>query len=191
MPRRLEAGPLLVTLGALLLLVSLFLDWFSGEVTAWEAFEAWDLVLFVLALGSIAAALGLTTQDVDLVDRRFLPPARIPTPAPGSRSARRSSCSPARCSRSGASISRSRSRGAIRGAASRPSTRAGRPIRPRTATRRWRRPSARPASGRGGGIRAPRSASRSSRGARQGIDPRRRTRIDAGARGRLRAPMLR
>ncbi len=29
MTRRLEAGPLLVTLGALLLLVSLFLDWFT------------------------------------------------------------------------------------------------------------------------------------------------------------------
>ena len=75
MTRRLEAGPLLLTLGALLLLVSLFLDWFSGEVTAWEAFEVWDLVLFVLALGSIAAGLGLTTQDVNLVDRRFLPAA--------------------------------------------------------------------------------------------------------------------
>src|SRR5688500_20375936 len=72
MTRRLEAGPLLVTLGALLLLVSLFLDWFTGEITAWQAFEVWDLVLFVLALGSIAAGL-LTTQDVDLVDRRFLP----------------------------------------------------------------------------------------------------------------------
>jgi len=75
MTRRLEAGPLLVTLGALLLLVSLFLDWFSGEVTAWEAFEVWDVLLFVLALGSIVAGLGLTTQDVDLVDRRFLPAA--------------------------------------------------------------------------------------------------------------------
>ena len=32
MTRRLEAGPLLVTLGALLLLVSLFLDWFAGEI---------------------------------------------------------------------------------------------------------------------------------------------------------------
>ena len=32
-------------------------------------------MLFVLALGSIAAGLGLTTQDVDLVDRRFLPAA--------------------------------------------------------------------------------------------------------------------
>jgi hypothetical protein len=75
MTRRLEAGPLLVTLGALLLLVSLFLAWFSPEIAAWEAFEVWDLVLFVLALGSIAAGLGLTTQDVDLVDRRFLPAA--------------------------------------------------------------------------------------------------------------------
>jgi hypothetical protein len=77
MTRRLEAGPLLVTVGALLLLVSLFLSWFTGEITAWEAFEVWDLVLFVLALGSIAAALGLTTQDVELVDRRFLPAAVI------------------------------------------------------------------------------------------------------------------
>lgn len=75
MTRRLEAGPLLVTLGALLLLVSLFLVWFTGDVTAWEGFEVWDLVLFVLALGSIAAGMGLTTQDVDIVDRRFLPAA--------------------------------------------------------------------------------------------------------------------
>ncbi len=64
-----------MTLGAVLLLVSLFLYWFSGEVTAWQAFEVWDLVLFVLALASIAAGLGLTTQDVDLVDRRVLPAA--------------------------------------------------------------------------------------------------------------------
>ena len=75
MTRRLEAGPLLVTLGAVLLLVSLFLSWYTSEITAWQAFEVWDLVLFVLALASIAAGLGLTTQDVDLVDRRFLPVA--------------------------------------------------------------------------------------------------------------------
>lgn len=75
MTRRLEAGPLLVTLGALLLLVSLFLSWFGGDVSAWDAFEAWDLVLFVLALGSIAAGLGLIAENVDLVDRRFLPAA--------------------------------------------------------------------------------------------------------------------
>ena len=77
MTRRLEAGPLLVTLGALLLLVSLFLNWFSGEITAWEGFEVWDLVLFVLALGAIAAGMGLTTQELDTIDRRFLPAAVI------------------------------------------------------------------------------------------------------------------
>jgi hypothetical protein len=75
MTRRLEAGPLLVTLGALLLLVSLFLSWFSGEITAWEAFEVWDLVLFVLALGSIAAGMALIAQDVDFIEGRFLPGA--------------------------------------------------------------------------------------------------------------------
>ena len=74
MTRRLEAGPLLVTLGALLLLVSLFLSWFAGDITAWEAFEAWDLVLCALALAAIAAALGLT-ESAALADRRVLPAA--------------------------------------------------------------------------------------------------------------------
>jgi len=77
MTRRLEAGPLLVTLGALLLLVSLFLSWFTGEITAWESFEVWDLVLFVLALGAIVAGLGLTAQDAQMADRRFLPAAVV------------------------------------------------------------------------------------------------------------------
>jgi hypothetical protein len=75
MTRRLEAGPLLVTLGAVLLLVSLFLSWYTGDISAWEAFEVWDVVLFLLALASIAAGLGLTTQDFELVDRRILPAA--------------------------------------------------------------------------------------------------------------------
>jgi hypothetical protein len=75
MTRRLEAGPLLVSLGALLLLVSLFLEWYTGGITAWMAFEVWDLVLFVLALGAIAGGLGLTTQDADAIDRRWLPAA--------------------------------------------------------------------------------------------------------------------
>jgi len=75
MTRRLEAGPLLVALGALLLLVSLFLNWYSSELTAWESFEVWDLVLFVLALGAIAAGVGITSQDAEVMDRRLLPAA--------------------------------------------------------------------------------------------------------------------
>src|SRR3954470_11291632 len=74
MTRRLEAGPLLVTIGALLLLVSLFLSWFTGDVSAWQAFEVWDLVLFVLALAAMVAGLGLATQEAELIDRRLLPP---------------------------------------------------------------------------------------------------------------------
>ena len=75
MTRRLEAGPLLVSAGAVLLLVSLFLNWFTGEITAWQGFEVWDLVLFVLAFGSIAAGLGVVAQEVEVIDRRFLPAA--------------------------------------------------------------------------------------------------------------------
>ncbi len=55
MPRRIDAGDVLAALGALLVLVGLFLDWFGGA-NGWEAFEALDLVLAALALAAIAAA---------------------------------------------------------------------------------------------------------------------------------------
>ncbi|MEA2297094.1 MAG: hypothetical protein QOF77_30 [Solirubrobacteraceae bacterium] len=54
--RRLETGILVAALGALLLLLSLFLDWYDPGLTAWQAFEVWDLVLAVLALLVIAGA---------------------------------------------------------------------------------------------------------------------------------------
>jgi hypothetical protein len=73
MTRRLETGPLLVTLGAVLLLVSLFLFWYSGDLTAWDAFEVWDLALAALALAAIAAAIGLMSPEVAVIDRRWLP----------------------------------------------------------------------------------------------------------------------
>ena len=73
MPRRLETGPLLVILGALLLLVALFLPWYTGQLTAWDVFEVWDLALAALALAAIAAAIGLLSPDAALVDRRWLP----------------------------------------------------------------------------------------------------------------------
>ena len=47
------AGPLLAAAASLLLLVSLFLDWFGdGDdgITAWTVFEVWDLVLAAIAL---------------------------------------------------------------------------------------------------------------------------------------------
>ena len=73
MTRRVEAGPILVTVGALLLLASLFMDWYTPGITAWEAFEVWDVVLLVLAVGCIIAGIGLAVPDLDVVDRRWLP----------------------------------------------------------------------------------------------------------------------
>jgi hypothetical protein len=57
---RIPIGPLIGLVGAVLLLVSLFLDWWEG-LTAFTVFEALDLVLALLALGailSLAGALG-------------------------------------------------------------------------------------------------------------------------------------
>ena len=73
MTRRIEAGPVLVTLGAMLLLASLFLDWYEPGISAWEAFEVWDIVLLVLAVVCIVAGIGLAVPDFDVVDRRWLP----------------------------------------------------------------------------------------------------------------------
>jgi len=53
-------GPLVAAIGAILLIVSLGLDWY-GEFSAFTSFEVWDLVLVVLALVTLAllaAALG-------------------------------------------------------------------------------------------------------------------------------------
>jgi hypothetical protein len=61
MKRRIPVGPLLGALGALLLAVSLFLDWWD-DLTAFTVFEVLDLLLLGLALAtiaSLAAGLGL------------------------------------------------------------------------------------------------------------------------------------
>jgi hypothetical protein len=73
MTRRIEAGPVLVGLGALVLLVSIFLDWYEPNVTAWEAFEVLDLALAVLALAALVAAAGALRPDLTLIERRQLP----------------------------------------------------------------------------------------------------------------------
>jgi hypothetical protein len=66
--RRLELGPLVVALGALLLLVSLFLNWYDGEITAWDAFEVWDLVLAVLGVFTLVLAMGLVVPELALLE---------------------------------------------------------------------------------------------------------------------------
>jgi hypothetical protein len=73
MTRRIEAGPVLVALGALVLLVSIFLDWYQPSVTAWEAFEFLDLLLAALAVAALVAAAGAIRPEATVVERHWLP----------------------------------------------------------------------------------------------------------------------
>lgn len=53
--RTIEAGMLLIGAGAILLFVSLFLEWYEPGIDAWEIFEVWDLVLALLAIVALVA----------------------------------------------------------------------------------------------------------------------------------------
>jgi hypothetical protein len=56
--RNLDAGLLLIGLGAIVLLISLFLEWYSPNAEAWDVFEVWDLVLAALAVAALVAVAG-------------------------------------------------------------------------------------------------------------------------------------
>jgi hypothetical protein len=70
--RRFEVGPILVALAAIVLLVSLFLDWY-GPLTAWEAFEVVEVLLVALAVIALVIAVGQLAPDLDYLERRWLP----------------------------------------------------------------------------------------------------------------------
>ena len=74
--RRFDIGPLIVAVGSLVLLVSLFLDWYGGE-SAWGAFEIADVLLAALALAALVAAVGMIAENFAVVDRRWLPVASL------------------------------------------------------------------------------------------------------------------
>src|SRR5215208_3201388 len=74
--RRFDIGPVIVALGSLVLLVSLFMDWY-GDQTAWGAFEVADVLLAALAIGALVTAAGLVAADVAYLDRRWLPALAI------------------------------------------------------------------------------------------------------------------
>ena len=73
MTRRIEAGPVLVGLSALVLLISLFLDWYQPALTAWDAFEVLDLLLAALAVGALVVAAGAIRPEATVVERHWLP----------------------------------------------------------------------------------------------------------------------
>ena len=51
-------GPLLAAIGAVLLIVSLFLDWYEGDLEAFTVYEFLDLLLVLMALATIASLAG-------------------------------------------------------------------------------------------------------------------------------------
>ena len=66
-PRKIPVGPLIATLGAVILIVSLFLDWYDG-VTGWTIYEIVDLALTGLAvwvLYSMAAEMEVLERVAD------------------------------------------------------------------------------------------------------------------------------
>ena len=73
MTRRFEVGPMLVALGALALLVSLFMEWY-GPLSAWEAFEVVEVLLTALAVAALIVAAGLLAPEFEVLERRWLPP---------------------------------------------------------------------------------------------------------------------
>ena len=72
MTRRFEAGPVLVALGAIVLIVSFFLDWY-GSLTAWDAFEVVEVLLAALGATAVIIAIGELVPDIEVGDRRWLP----------------------------------------------------------------------------------------------------------------------
>jgi hypothetical protein len=56
-PAQLPVGPLVASIGAVLLIVSLFLDWYE-QITGFTVFEFVDLLLVLLALATIASLVG-------------------------------------------------------------------------------------------------------------------------------------
>jgi hypothetical protein len=61
-----------LALGALVVLVALFLDWFAA-FNAWQVFEIVDVVLAALAVAALVAAAGLIVPDIEYVDRKYVP----------------------------------------------------------------------------------------------------------------------
>src|SRR5689334_19239604 len=76
MPERINGGQALVVLGAVVLIVSLFLHWYEPGRSAWTVFEAWDIVLAGIAIASILAVLPIRRRDV--ADERLVPERWLP-----------------------------------------------------------------------------------------------------------------
>jgi len=70
-------GMVLIGVGAILLLISLFLDWFEPSLSAWTVFEVWDLVLAALALMALVAVASRLQFGTPRPDSWLLIPALV------------------------------------------------------------------------------------------------------------------
>ncbi|MFL5870141.1 MAG: hypothetical protein ACJ75R_03615 [Solirubrobacterales bacterium] len=59
-PARVNAGTALVAIGAVALLIGLFMDWYEPGFSAWTVFEIIDLLLAVLAVAALVAVVAAT-----------------------------------------------------------------------------------------------------------------------------------
>ncbi len=74
MSERMNAGILLAAVGAVALFISLFLDWYEPDVTAWTVFEIVDVLLAVIAAFVVlVAALQFAGRRLDFDEDRWLP----------------------------------------------------------------------------------------------------------------------
>jgi len=60
--QRIDAWPAEAAVGAHLVLVSLFLDWFEPDLSAWTSFEIVDLLLAALSVATIVSAVSRLTR---------------------------------------------------------------------------------------------------------------------------------
>jgi peptidoglycan/LPS O-acetylase OafA/YrhL len=74
MPQRIDAGPVVAALGAVVLFLSLFLSWYDPDLSGWDSFETLDLLLGGIAIAAAVLAAGrLGASFAEDVDPRLLP----------------------------------------------------------------------------------------------------------------------
>jgi len=59
MPERINGGQALAAVGAIGLIISLFLHWYDPGRSAWTVFEPWDLILAPIGIAALAAVVPL------------------------------------------------------------------------------------------------------------------------------------
>lgn len=63
MSERIDAWPLVAAVGGLMVLVSLFLDWYEPDLSAWTTFEIVDLLLAAISAAVLVAAYSRLTRS--------------------------------------------------------------------------------------------------------------------------------